>query len=66
MNDKEFVLVTKVIEMRKAQKKYFALRTQSALIDSKRLEKDVDLLCETLLREYTIKEPAGPTQEELL
>ena len=40
-----------VQEMRHAQKEYFRTRSQSALEQSKRLEKKVDRCCEIVMQE---------------
>lgn len=44
------ILITKVEEMREAQRNYFKTRSQGFLIKSKNLEKDVDLRIENLNR----------------
>lgn len=41
MNPKEFF--DKVAEMRSAQKEYFRTRSQQALSESKRLEREIDM-----------------------
>jgi hypothetical protein len=53
-----------VFGMRKAQKNYFKLRTQSALVASKRLEKEVDEWIKTCGFQDPHPEPQA-TQPEL-
>lgn len=50
----DFVLLVK--EMRKAQKKYFKDRTQSALKESKALEKKVDDVASEITARYLQKD----------
>ena len=56
MNAEEFVKL--VTEMRVAQKKYFKERTGSSLIESKKLEKQVDQVLETGLDNDTAADVA--------
>lgn len=51
-----------VAEMRLAQKRYFAERTQSALKESKRLEKEVDARLEFLAVQQGTQLPLESSQ----
>ena len=60
MNAKEFF--DKVVQMRKAQNKYFRMHTSTDLAASKKLEKEIDAEIE---RVQNIMKPKEPTQADL-
>ena len=60
MNAKEFF--DKVVQMRKAQNKYFRIHTSTDLAASKKLEKEIDAEIE---RVQNIMKQKEPTQSDL-
>jgi hypothetical protein len=50
----------RVRDMREAQKKYFALRRKEDLVESKRLEKEVDTQIDAILTTFKRKEKFTP------
>ena len=52
MTEREFARL--VLRMRMAQKAYFRARKQIDLEDSKRLEREVDVACNEILRQPTL------------
>ena len=60
MNAKEFF--DKVVQMRKAQNKYFRMHTSTDLAASKKLEKEIDAEIE---RVQNIMKQKEPTQSDL-